>query len=98
MPHQIKSSRVPSRLPPPRYLNLLIVLQPAAHFALPVSRVIHTRWRYLGVMIALAGLALNMSTVKQLKNRATLDFSVIPRYLETRGASGIPNSVTCIES
>lgn len=69
----------------PRYLNILLMLQLGFHFVLPIASVIHSPWSYLGAIIILISLALNVWAVRQLKKDATIDFFEIPRSLETGG-------------
>lgn len=86
MLYQDMSSRMRDRLPPPQYLNLLLVLQLGLYILLPTWRMIHTPWTYLGGIFVLVGLTLNIRATKQLKAIVSLDSSDIHKSLEMSGA------------
>jgi len=74
-----------SKLPSPQYLNIIPLVQVGIHFLLPTSVVIHSPWRYLGIVIVFIAFALNIKAVKQLKVKSTINFSENAKNLETVG-------------
>lgn len=71
---------------PPGYLNWLLVLQFGLHFVVPVKRVIHPPYNYLGVALVLASIFLNVYTTRFMQeNSAALDFFEVSRRLLVTG-------------
>lgn len=74
------------RLPPPTYLNTFIALAIASHFILPIKRIIYSPYTCLGLIFILAGLALNIWSVRLLRKMNTaIDFHGTPNELVTNG-------------
>jgi protein-S-isoprenylcysteine O-methyltransferase Ste14 len=66
---------VKRRLPPPKYLNLVIGLQVVLHFMLPIRRVIFWPYSCLGLVFIALGAVINVWAVRLLQERnTTLDF------------------------
>lgn len=70
---------------PPRYLNILLVLELGIHFILPIARIIHSPYRYLGIIIILLGLSLNVWATSQLRQVTAIGYFRIPTRLEMSG-------------
>ncbi|MDH4138751.1 MAG: isoprenylcysteine carboxylmethyltransferase family protein [Anaerolineae bacterium] len=74
------------KLLPPSYLNIFLVLPIGLHFVLPIKRIVHSPYTYLGFVFILLGLALNTWSVRELKKRnTTVDFQEMPNRLVTDG-------------
>jgi len=74
------------KLLPPSYLNIFLVLPIGLHFVLPIKRIVHSPYTYLGFVFILLGLALNTWSVRELKKRnTTIDFQEMPNRLVTDG-------------
>jgi protein-S-isoprenylcysteine O-methyltransferase Ste14 len=74
------------KLLPPSYLNIFLVLPIGLHFVLPIKRIVHSPYTYLGFVFILLGLALNTWSVRLLKKRkTTIDFQEMPNRLVTDG-------------
>lgn len=70
----------------PSWFNLFIPLSIAAHFVLPIDILFHTSWRYLGLLLIGAGIALNLAATSTLKNRQTpVEFNEFPTKLVDTG-------------
>jgi protein-S-isoprenylcysteine O-methyltransferase Ste14 len=75
-----------NKLLPPTYLNTFLVLAIGLHFILPIKRIIHSPYTYLGLIIILFGVALNLWSARLLKNKsATIDFYEAPAGLVIDG-------------
>jgi len=75
-----------NKLLPPAYLNTFLVLAIGLHFILPIKRIIHSPYTYLGFFIILFGVALNVWSARLLKKKsATIDFYETPTRLVTDG-------------
>lgn len=58
----------------------------AAHFAFPVEQVFLSSWRYLGVLLILAGVVQNLLASAELRNKQTpVEFNETPTQLVTTG-------------
>jgi len=74
------------RLPPPTYLNALIPLAIVLHLVLPIKRIIYSPYTYLGSILILLGVVLNIWSGRQLrKMNTTIDFYGRPSELATDG-------------
>ncbi len=75
---------------PPAYLNTFLVLAIGLHYILPIKRIIHSPYTYLGLIIVLAGVALNVWSARLLKKKSTaIDFDETPTRLVTDGPFSI---------
>jgi protein-S-isoprenylcysteine O-methyltransferase Ste14 len=75
-----------NKLLPPTCLNTFLVLAIGLHFILPIKRIIHSPYTYLGLIIILFGVALNVWSTRLLKKkRATIDLYETPTRLVTDG-------------
>lgn len=75
-----------TRLLPPKYLNLLLLIAVGLHFVIPVKRIISPSFSYVGVAIILLGVILNVWSGSTLRrNNTTIDFNHIPKQLVTDG-------------
>ena len=71
---------------PPTYLNIFLVLAIGLHFILPIKRIIHSPYTYLGLILILFGIVLNMWTTRLLKAKSkTIDFYETANRLVTDG-------------
>lgn len=61
----------PGKLLPPTYFYIAIVLILALHFLLPGAQIIHSPWRYLGVILLVLGSALNIMADQAFKRHNT---------------------------
>lgn len=70
----------------PSYLNLFVVLSAIMHLVLPIRIIIHPPLTYFGLVIIIAGVALNVSAVGHLRRKhTTVAFGESPRVLVTDG-------------
>ena len=75
---------------PPRYFNIILVVAVLLHFLIPVKKLIHPPFTYLGIISIILGLALNIWSVRFLRgNQTTIEFDKDPSNLVTNGPSGI---------
>jgi protein-S-isoprenylcysteine O-methyltransferase Ste14 len=71
---------------PPRYLNVLLVLAVLMHYLMPVKILIRPAFAYLGIILIILGLTLNLWAVRILSgNQTTIDFDKDPSDLVTNG-------------
>ena len=71
---------------PPKYLNLFLVLSIGLHVVLPIRRILHAPYTYLGLAFIFCGVALNLWSVSCLKRqRTTNDFFEAPSQLVMDG-------------
>lgn len=61
----------PGKLLPPTYFYSAVVLILGLHFLLPGAQVIHSPWRYLGLIPLLLGSALNIMADQSFKRHNT---------------------------
>lgn len=81
---------IKSKLPPPTYLNTFLVLAIGLHFVLPIRRLIHPPYTYLGFVFILFGVVLNVWSSRLLKVMSTaIDFYEAPDRMVTDGPFGI---------
>ena len=74
------------RLPPPKYLNLVIGLQVFLHFVVPLGRVVLWPYSCFGLVFIALGAVINMSAVRLLQEReTTLEFHGTASSLVTDG-------------
>lgn len=79
-----------NRLIPPSYFNAFLLLAIALHYVLPVKQLILPPYTYLGLLIILIGVGLNVWAVGTLKRRkTTIDFHDTPLRLVTDGPFGV---------
>lgn len=75
-----------TKLQPPAYFFAFLILLIGLHFALPVTRVIVSPYRYLGVVLIVFGVFLNLWTDSLFKkHKTTVKPYESPTYLETSG-------------
>ncbi len=80
------SSTVKHRLPPPKYLNLVIGFQVVLHFVVPIRRVIWWPYSSLGLVLIALGAIINMWAVRLLlEKNTTLEFHGMASVLVTDG-------------
>ncbi|UCC51316.1 MAG: isoprenylcysteine carboxylmethyltransferase family protein [Anaerolineaceae bacterium] len=78
------------KLPPPKYLNILVVLGIMLHFIWPIKRIIHAPFNYLGLGFILLGVILNIWSTKLLKEqKTTINFEDTPDILVVTGPFSI---------
>ncbi|NIM94494.1 MAG: hypothetical protein GTO18_12400 [Anaerolineales bacterium] len=65
------------KLIPPTYLNVLLILEILLHFIAPVRQIVEAPFTYFGVILLIAGLLLNIYTVRYLER-----FGTTINYLE----------------
>lgn len=71
---------------PPMYLNTFLVLAIGLHFILPIKRIIHSPYTYLGLIFILFGVVLNVWSSGLLTKKGTaIDFYEAPNRLVTDG-------------
>lgn len=71
---------------PPTYFNIFLILAIGLHFILPIKRVIHSPYTYLGLILISLGVVLNVWSVGTLKGKnTTIDFHGTPQRLVTDG-------------
>jgi protein-S-isoprenylcysteine O-methyltransferase Ste14 len=71
---------------PPTYLNIFLVLAIGLHFILPIKRIIHSPYTYLGLVFILFGIVLNVWSTRLLKKKSqTIDFYETANRLVTDG-------------
>jgi protein-S-isoprenylcysteine O-methyltransferase Ste14 len=74
------------RLLPPRYLNWILVLQIGLHFIVPMKTNLRAPYSYLGLVLVLAGVGLNIYSTRFIhENGATLDFAKVSSRLLVTG-------------
>lgn len=82
----ILGEQMKGRLLPPTYLNTFIALAIALHLILPIKRITYSPYTYLGLVFVVPGVALNIWSVRLLRNKnTTIDFHGIPNELVTSG-------------
>lgn len=60
---------------PPTYLNIFLVLAIGLHFILPIKKIIHPPYTYLGLIFILFGVFLNVWSTRLLKEKSqSIDF------------------------
>jgi protein-S-isoprenylcysteine O-methyltransferase Ste14 len=75
---------------PPRYFNIILVVAVLLHFLIPVKKLIHPPFTYLGIISIILGLALNIWSVRFLRgNQTAIEFDKNPSHLVTNGPFGI---------
>lgn len=71
---------------PPRYFNIILVVAVLLHFLMPVEKLIHPPFTYLGIISIILGLAINIWSVSYLReNKTTIEFNKDPSSLVTNG-------------
>ncbi len=74
------------RLPPPKYLNLVIGLQVVLHFVAPIGRVVFWPNLWLGLVFIALGVVVNIWAARLLNERnTTLEFHGTATVLVTDG-------------
>lgn len=74
------------RLPPPKYLNLVLGLQVVLHFVVPIRRVVLWPYSCLGIVFIALGTVVNIWAVQSLNERnTTLEFHGTATALVTDG-------------
>jgi protein-S-isoprenylcysteine O-methyltransferase Ste14 len=61
----------PGKLLPPTYFYIAVVLILVLHFLLPVAQVLHSPWRYLGIIPLILGSTLNILADQAFKRHET---------------------------
>lgn len=80
---------------PPTYFNTFLILAIGLHLVLPIKRVIHSPYTYLGFIFVSFGVVLNVWSVGALKGRnTTIDFHGTPHRLVTDGPFRISRNPT----
>lgn len=59
------------RIFPPTYLNFLVILEIAAHWIVPIQQIIQTPYTYIGIILIVIGIALNIYSVRYLLQQNT---------------------------
>ena len=81
-----KRRRMKSKVLPPTYFVVLLLLSVCAHFVVPVIRVVASPYRYLGIVLIGFGVVLNLWTDSLFKKHKTpVKPYENPRHLETSG-------------
>ena len=71
---------------PPRYFNVLLVFAILLHYIMPLKILINPPFNYLGTILIILGLALNIWAVRILsRNQTTIEFNKDPSDLVTNG-------------
>lgn len=60
-----------TRTLPASYLNALLVLQIVFHYIVPIRQLIHVPFTYLGIVLIVIGLGLNVSGIRYLERQGT---------------------------
>ncbi len=75
-----------NRLLPPKYLNFLLLVAIGLHFIIPIKKIISPSYSYVGVILILLGVTLNIWAGGTLRrNNTTIDFNSTPKQLVTDG-------------
>jgi protein-S-isoprenylcysteine O-methyltransferase Ste14 len=71
---------------PPTYLNFLLLIAIGLHFVIPTKRIISPSYSYVGVILILLGVILNVWSGGTLRRaNTTIDFNRTPKQLVTDG-------------
>lgn len=75
-----------NRFLPPSYLNILLVLAIVLHFVFPIKRIITSSFSFVGVLLIVLGVILNIWSGDTLRrSNTTIDFNGTPNRLVTDG-------------
>ena len=82
----LRNGLMKKNLPPPKYLNMFLILVIVLHFFWPIKRIILAPFNYLGLGFILIGVVLNVWSAKVLREKkTTIDFYEIPNSLVVTG-------------
>ena len=70
----------------PNYFNFFFILMIGSHFLMPIRKMVHLPYNYLGVIIIFFGISLNIWAITALRNNNTpVKFNEDPTSLVIRG-------------
>ncbi len=70
------------QLPSPAFFNSFIILAIVMHFILPIMRIIHPPFTYLGLILILTGVILNVWATRTMKyGNTTIEYDEAPKKL-----------------
>ena len=74
----------------PKHINVFFILQIASHFIIPITTFIHFPYSYLGIVLIIAGIILNIySTFYMSAQNTSINFHNEPKKLVVNGPFGI---------
>ena len=75
-----------SKYQPPTYFIVILLLMVIAHFIFPIKKIIHSPYSYLGIVLIVFGIVLNLWADALFKKKETTVKPYLnPKVLETSG-------------